>query len=139
MRVGIPMGLAAGFRMYESDKSRESERELDKIIREEKEEEEEGLLSDIAPTGWTDMVEDWLCNGGGCASRTSSPSTADVSPPRPLVKHKSVKGPRKGPYQLLIKDRLMGIYMAIYVHRDLRPLVKGVDFFFLCVFDSVLL
>lgn len=33
----------------------------------------------------------------------------------------------KGPYQLLVKDRLMGIYMAVFVHRDIYPLVKGVS------------
>ncbi|KAF8515384.1 DNase I-like protein [Hysterangium stoloniferum] len=31
----------------------------------------------------------------------------------------------KGPYELLVKDRLMGIYIAIFVHRDVRPLVRG--------------
>ncbi|KIJ52652.1 hypothetical protein M422DRAFT_202876 [Sphaerobolus stellatus SS14] len=34
---------------------------------------------------------------------------------------------KKGPYELLIKERLMGIYMAIYVHRDVRPLIRGVS------------
>ena len=32
---------------------------------------------------------------------------------------------RTGPYELLVKERLMGIYMAIYVHRDVRPLIQG--------------
>jgi hypothetical protein len=32
---------------------------------------------------------------------------------------------RTGPYELLVKERLMGIYMAVYVHRDVRPLVQG--------------
>lgn len=31
----------------------------------------------------------------------------------------------KGPYQLLVKDRLMGIYTAVFVHRDIYPLIKG--------------
>ena len=33
---------------------------------------------------------------------------------------------RKGPYELLVKERLMGIYMAVYVHRDVRPLIRGI-------------
>ncbi|KAF8484379.1 hypothetical protein JB92DRAFT_3028984 [Gautieria morchelliformis] len=34
---------------------------------------------------------------------------------------------RTGPYELLVKERLMGIYMAVYVHRDVRPLVQDVS------------
>lgn len=30
-----------------------------------------------------------------------------------------------GPYQLLAKERLMGIYVAIFIYRGLKPLVKG--------------
>ena len=32
---------------------------------------------------------------------------------------------RMGPYELLVKERLMGIYTAVYVHRDVRSLVRG--------------
>lgn len=71
------------------------------------------------------MVEDWLCNGSAGYCRTGSPTTADVGFPRPLMRQKSSKDSRKGPYQLLIKERLMGIYMAIYIHRDLKPFVRG--------------
>lgn len=34
---------------------------------------------------------------------------------------------RVGPYELLVKERLMGIYLAIYVHRDVRSLVRGMS------------
>lgn len=34
---------------------------------------------------------------------------------------------KTGPYELLVKERLMGIYMAIYVHRDVWPLVQGMS------------
>ncbi|GJJ08551.1 hypothetical protein Clacol_002769 [Clathrus columnatus] len=30
----------------------------------------------------------------------------------------------KGPYRLLVKDRLMGIYIAVFVHRDIYPFIK---------------
>lgn len=30
-----------------------------------------------------------------------------------------------GPYVLVAKERLMGIYMAVYVHKETRPLVRG--------------
>ena len=36
-----------------------------------------------------------------------------------------IKEPKKGPYQFLVKERLMGIYLAIYVHGDLKPLIKS--------------
>jgi hypothetical protein len=35
---------------------------------------------------------------------------------------------RHGPYELLCKERLMGIYLAIYVHRDVKPLVRSICF-----------
>lgn len=31
----------------------------------------------------------------------------------------------QGPYQLLVKERLMGIYLAIFVHRDAAQFVEG--------------
>lgn len=30
-----------------------------------------------------------------------------------------------GPYELAVKERMMGIYLAVYVHRDVKPLLKG--------------
>lgn len=77
------------------------------------------------------MCEDWLCNGGSFSNRSATPSVADVSAPKPLARRTPSKEPKKGPYQLLIKERLMGIYMAIYVHRDMRALVKGELTFFM--------
>ncbi|KAL5525973.1 hypothetical protein ACEPAG_7311 [Sanghuangporus baumii] len=32
-----------------------------------------------------------------------------------------------GPYELLAKERLMGIYMAVFIYRDLKPLVRGIS------------
>ena len=32
---------------------------------------------------------------------------------------------RAGPYELAAKERMMGIYLAVYVHRDVRPLIRG--------------
>lgn len=34
-------------------------------------------------------------------------------------------GPGAGPYMLVAKERLMGIYLAVYVHRETRPLIRG--------------
>ena len=70
------------------------------------------------------MVEDWLCNGSAFAARPK-PTTLDISPPMALSARTLSKEPRKGPYTLLVKERMMGIYLAIYVHRDVKPLVRG--------------
>jgi len=130
------MGLTAGFKILDKDRDKSKEFDKDhekpnqKLKEKEKsvdpknnklEEEPEG-----PPTGWTSMLEDFLCNNGS-SSRNGSPSTAEIGPPRPLVRQKTVKEARKGPYQLLIKDRLMGIYMAVFIHRDLKPLVRGIE------------
>ncbi|KAF8876732.1 hypothetical protein BD779DRAFT_1559597 [Infundibulicybe gibba] len=76
------------------------------------------------PAGWTSMVEDWLCNGSAPAARPK-PTTLDISSPMALSPRTLSKEPRKGPYTLLVKERMMGIYLAIYVHRDVKPLVRG--------------
>lgn len=36
-----------------------------------------------------------------------------------------VGGANVGPYELAVKERMMGIYLAVYVHRDVKPLLKG--------------
>ncbi|KAF9474672.1 DNase I-like protein [Pholiota conissans] len=135
---GIPKGLGAGFKILEKDrdKPKEFDKEVDKTSSKTKDRDKDKFDDSRShkqdddlegpPSGWTSIVEDWLCNGTGYC-RTSSPTTADVGFPRPLIRQKSSKDSRKGPYQLLIKDRLMGIYMAIYIHRDLKPFVKGMS------------
>ncbi|KAF9448611.1 DNase I-like protein [Macrolepiota fuliginosa MF-IS2] len=141
---GIPMGLAAGFKWHDKDKDKEKlkDKEKEKDVEKAKEKgkepqgfersksyrdkkKEDDILQDNHPSGWTAMCEDWLCNGGGFSLRNGSPTVADVSSPKPLMRRVPSKEPKKGPYQLLAKDRLMGIYMAIYIHRDVRDLVKG--------------
>ncbi|KDQ14339.1 hypothetical protein BOTBODRAFT_32806 [Botryobasidium botryosum FD-172 SS1] len=37
----------------------------------------------------------------------------------------SVGAQKLGPYELVSKERMMGIYLAVYVHRDVRHLVRG--------------
>lgn len=119
------MGLGAGFKLVDKDRERVRETDLDdKPSAESKEKErreDEAIIHEKVISGWTQMVEDWLCHGSGPSTRST-----EISTPRPLAKQKSIREPRRGPYQLLIKDRLMGIYLALYIHRDLKPLVQGV-------------
>ena len=71
-------------------------------------------------------------------SHTSSSSPEHLQPPAypalPGSIHKNVVlkppqgGPhahRLGPYELITKERMMGLYLAVYVHRDSRDLVHG--------------
>jgi hypothetical protein len=131
------MGLGAGFKWHDREKDKDKEnpdkandRDIDRPkLRKErdstKRKREEDQSQEHNPNGWTAMCEDWLCNGGSLSNRSATPSVADVSAPRPLARRANSKDPKRGPYQLLTKERLMGIYMAIYVHRDVRPLIKG--------------
>lgn len=110
----------------------EQQRELDEAIMRSKRSTEPA--GDSPPVGWTSTVMDWLCNGGTFGVLRSkshkTSSSLDVSMSKPSTKRAaSLKEPNKiaktGPYQLLVKERLLGIYLAIYIHRDLKPLVKG--------------
>lgn len=52
----------------------------------------------------------------------SSPST-----PSALPKTGSVGKASAGPYQFLMKERLLGLYVAIFVHKDCQHFVEGHD------------
>jgi hypothetical protein len=71
----------------------------------------------------------------GSRSTSSSPPEhlqPSLSPARPGSNNKNMilqlpQGgpPRLGPYELIAKDRMMGLYLAVYVHRDSGELVQG--------------
>jgi len=131
------MGLGAGLnhildrdkdKEKDKDKERDKEkdRERDKPRREKHRDKDKDEEEHDAPAGWTSMVEDWLCHGNAsCLRQSGSPTIADIGFPKPLTPRVPSKESRKGPYQLLTKERMMGIYLAVYVHRDIRPLVRG--------------
>ncbi|GJE85589.1 EEP domain-containing protein [Phanerochaete sordida] len=96
------------------------------------------------PYGWTALLEDWYVNGSGHNDHSTSParpSSQDGHTPTgylddsdvPLsAKAKStgdlsarINSHRKGPYELLVKERMMGLYLAIFIHRDIKELVRG--------------
>ncbi|KAJ7650437.1 inositol polyphosphate phosphatase [Roridomyces roridus] len=125
---GIPMGLGAGFKLIDREKDREVEREKSKDDR------PRSRLRDMYKddardppmhhdAGWTAMIEDWLCHGARHAG--ASPTLSDIGSPKPLTARAPPKEQRKGPYQLLIKERMMGLYLAIYCHRDIRGFVRS--------------
>jgi hypothetical protein len=105
-----------------------------------------------ASYGWTGMIEDWLCSGNPSGNPSPSPggetpplqvngkpiSNDNTSPSLHEKKHKA-KGREYAntplpagllkdlspAYQLIMKERMMGLYMAVFIHRDIRHLVEG--------------
>lgn len=89
------------------------------------------------PYGWTSILEDWYINGGLSAPQAVPDGYAaagylDSSEIAFSAKAKStgdlnarINTHKKGPYELLVKERMMGIYLAIFIHRDIRGLVRG--------------
>lgn len=139
------MGLGAGFKLIDKDKDRDKDKDKEKARgdrdydkprhkHKEKEKDEPAKLRKAgedgpheAPSGWTSIIEDWLCHGSG-SGLAPSPEPGDKGSPRPaseLSRNSSSKEKPKGPYQLLIKERMMGIYLAVYINRDIRSLVQG--------------
>jgi hypothetical protein len=140
------MGIGAGFKLRDKDEEKDPSNfehkrsskhshkssNNDASMRSNKKAADDSPLEPHNASGWTWMLEDWFCHGGTLvAGKAINPSSSEISVPKPLyarsISSASGKEPPqvKGPYQLLAKERLMGIYLAIYVHRDLKQLIKG--------------
>jgi hypothetical protein len=147
---GIPHGLGAGFRLGSGEKEKEKDKERDKDKDRDHDnvehESPEPLIEKRGPkseqrdeepvphtTGWTSVLEDFFVHGmtvvgpsarakdkGSQSDLGRSYSTGDI--------RRRPKTGTKGPYELLVKERLMGIYLAIFVHRDAKHLVRGASF-----------
>ena len=150
---GMPLGLGAGFKLGSGDREKDKDRDhkdkdkdRDRDIDEQ--EPSEPLIEKRAPkpeqrddepaphtSGWTSILEDFLVHGLTVVG--SSARTKDKSSHHELGRSLSTgdmgrrpKTGTRGPYEILVKERLMGIYLAIFVHRDAKHLVRGVSFFF---------
>lgn len=80
-------------------------------------------------SGWSSVLEEWYGHGVGVA-REDSPVFVQklASPNTPVLSSTDIpnqQSRRTDAYELLEKDRLLGVYMAIYVRRDIRHLVQG--------------
>lgn len=119
------MGLGAGFRP--KDKEKEPAPLIDPA-------------PDLAsiPYGWTAILEDWLSHAGGSnlgpsyitenePRKTNGESQSPVLPnlKRRMFTRATVS--QKGPYEILIKERMMGLYLAVYIHREIKHLVQGME------------
>lgn len=135
------MGLGAGFKLKDpKDKEREKdniklkgEKHKSKHKDKEKVDDDTPPYDVYAPSGWTSILEDWLCNGGGCTTSTNDPdasSSSAFSSPKHLSTGNlpdrvAAKEQWKGLYHPVIKHRMMGLYLTVYVHRAIRGLVRG--------------
>lgn len=113
------MGLGAGFKLNEREKEREKERDKS---REQKARDKRAAEEEAAnhTSGWTAILDDWFCHGGMGISREKARSerSSPVLPAKPA-------GTIKGPYVPVIKHRMMGLYLAVYCHRDMKSFIQG--------------
>lgn len=129
--IGIPMGLGAGFKLKES---KEKERDKENIKKDDKPERHKSKKhksdeeddADVH-SGWTSILEDWFCNGSGISINMTDPPSGSG---HYQTRHMSTgniphRVSWKGPYQPLIKERMMGLYLTVFIHRDMRGLVRG--------------
>ena|SRR6267154_1316641 len=144
---GIPLGLGAGFKLGSGDKEKEKDRERDKDKDKDPDNVEleppEPLIENRGPkveqrdeepvphtSGWTSILEDFFVHGmtvvgpSARAKDKGSQSELGRSYSANDIRRRPKTGTR-GPYEMLVKERLMGIYLAIFVHRDAKHLVRG--------------
>ena len=148
--AGIPMGLGAGIKLGVPDKEKEKDKSedhegllhhLQSLKRKDKERDEVGrgwkssddLLDEVVVNlnhpGWTSTLEHWLCHRTQANPQVQGDHALkdiSASPKRhSLHRRVTVKESEMGPYVPLVKERMMGLYLAVYIHRDLRDLVEG--------------
>ena len=144
---GIPLGLGAGFKLGSGDKEKEKDRERDKDKDKDpdnvEQESPEPPIEKRGPkveqrdeepvphtSGWTSILEDFFVHGmtvvghSARAKDKGSQSELGRSYSANDIRRRPKTGTR-GPYEMLVKERLMGIYLAIFVHRDAKHLVRG--------------
>ncbi len=121
------MALGAGFKLNNKDNSRSRHSLLpdpDESIN--RKSAEADLMSPTfdkthdhhhPPSSWSSILENWYCHPPDVG-----PPTATASDPNLKTQHEIQ---RVGPYELLIKERMMGLYLAIFIHREARPFVRG--------------
>ncbi|TNY23723.1 hypothetical protein DMC30DRAFT_413847 [Rhodotorula diobovata] len=75
--------------------------------------------------GWTSKLESYLC--GGCSHSSPSSSSEEGASSEDDDAASVPSRPGRGPYVLVEKERLMGIYCAVFVAKCCEGLIKGVS------------
>ncbi|KAI6099831.1 hypothetical protein F5141DRAFT_1143826 [Pisolithus sp. B1] len=149
---GIPMGLGAGIKIGTADKDKEKDdkehkdhqdkhthtpsqkrkdKDKDEVTRSWKSSDDlsEQQIVTYNQSGWTSLLDHWLCHRTQANPQVNGDTVLKdiASSPKRQSLHRriTVKESDKGPYVPLIKERMMGLYLSVYVHRDLRHLVQG--------------
>lgn len=151
--MGLGAGIKLGIPDKEKDRDKSDDKDHEKydkhhhlhqlqsLKRKDKERDEGGRgwkSSDDLPdevvvnfnhSGWTSTLEHWLCHRTQANPHVQAElGLKDIaaSPKRhSLHRRVTVKESELGPYVPLVKERMMGLYLAIYIHRDLGDLVEG--------------
>lgn len=146
------MGLGAGIKLgvpdKEKDKDKSDEKDYEKALyhlqslkRKDKERDEAGrgwkssddlsdeIVVNFNHAGWTSMLERWLCHRTQANPQLHAEfalKDISASPKRhSLHRRVTVKESEMGPYVPVVKERMMGLYLSVYIHRDLSDLVEG--------------
>ncbi|KAJ8462988.1 hypothetical protein ONZ51_g10550 [Trametes cubensis] len=125
---GIPMALGAGFKLNSKDK--DNSRSRHSLLPQDADESVHRKSAEVEltpseklhehhhpPSSWSSVLENWYCHPS--VPGANGPITSD---PNLKTQHEIQ---RIGPYELLTKERMMGLYLAVFVHRDAKPLVRG--------------
>ncbi|OCH90353.1 DNase I-like protein [Obba rivulosa] len=85
-----------------------------------------------AAPGWSSILEDWYCGpqpklqAPSLALTSASAAKANLDVPIPITPGEiEPRAPTIGPYELLVKERMMGLYLAVFINRDIKHLVRG--------------
>ncbi|KAI9066127.1 DNase I-like protein [Trametes sanguinea] len=125
---GIPMALGAGFKLSNKDKDNSRSRhsllppDPDESVQRKSGETdvpfplEKPHEHHFPPSSWSSVLENWYCH-----HPAAGPATSD---PNPKTQHEVQK---VGPYELLTKERMMGLYLAVFIHREAKALVRGMS------------
>ncbi|KAI9001520.1 DNase I-like protein [Trametes punicea] len=125
---GIPMALGAGFKLNNKDKDNSRSKhsllppDADESVHRKSAETDPQSPSEKPhehhhpPSSWSSVLENWYCH-----PPVAYPIASD---PNLKTQHETQ---RVGPYELLAKERMMGLYLAVFIHRQAKPLVRGVS------------
>ncbi|KAI0671976.1 hypothetical protein C8Q78DRAFT_1078711 [Trametes maxima] len=126
---GIPMALGAGFKLNGKDKEPSRSRhsllplDPDESIHRKSGETDFPSPGDKShehhhpPSSWSSILENWYCHPSVPAQNAASTSDPNVKSSHEMH--------RIGPYELLTKERMMGLYLAVFIHSEAKPLVQG--------------
>lgn len=126
--TGIPMALGAGFKLNKEkdiSRSRHSLLPVDADESIHRKSAEADLMSPTdksyehhhPPSSWSSVLENWYSHSPAAGFNGAAASDLNLKTSHEVQ--------RMGPYELLTKERMMGLYLAVFIHRDAKPLVQG--------------